>query len=348
MQCGGTEKYVSILCNHINTDLFSVCLVLLNNSQSFYNLTNPKVEIVNLHQKRVLFSLFKFKRIVKQWKPDIVLSGANHLNLYLAFFKNSFQKSIKFVARESSIVSINSQRAKLPKIYNWLIKKYYHRFDFILCQSLYMQQDLINNYNISAHKTGVINNPVTESKLETKEFPNDVVKLITVSRLSPEKGIDRLIRAVALLSINFQLHIVGDGEEKYAIQLLIEELLLNDKIVLHGEKVNPFNELEDADLFLMGSYYEGFPNTLLEANAYGIPAIAFNVPGGINEIIINGETGLLVNENTPEAFAITIEEALAIDFNRQNIAATTKRKFNPDIIIPLIEQVFIQIVDPSN
>jgi glycosyltransferase involved in cell wall biosynthesis len=95
---------------------------------------------------------------------------------------------------------------------------------------------------------------------------------------------------------------MGDENKRKELQELINELQLQDRVHLMGEEAGPFAGMEDADLFLMGSYYQGFPNALLEAGAMGIPVIAFDVPGGISEII-TGETGMLVEDNDMIAFA---------------------------------------------
>ncbi len=345
LQCGGSEKFVATLCNNINTDKFSVCLAIINNQKQFYPITNAAIEIVDLKKERVLFSLGSIKAVAKNFKPDIIFSTANHLNLYLAIFRNQFNKSIKFIAREASIVSINSRQAKMPLIYNWLIKKYYKRFDEIICQSVYMQQDLIHHYNIDAGKTIVIHNAVVEAPLSVtpKKNKEQEYKFITIARLSEEKGIERLVHAVGLLSIPYKYYIIGEGAKRNDLQQLIEKLHLQDKIFLVGEKENPFNGVEDADLFLFGSYYEGFPNVLLEAGTYGIPAIAFNVPGGIAEIIKDGENGLLVNDNDLIAFGAAIKKALALNFDRNKIIENTKKRFAVDTIIPAIENLIFKL-----
>ncbi|MBK8496684.1 MAG: glycosyltransferase [Chitinophagaceae bacterium] len=97
-------------------------------------------------------------------------------------------------------------------------------------------------------------------------------------KLSTEKGIERLVHAVGLLTNPFQYFIIGEGDQRNQLQQLIDELQLQDKIILTGEKPEPFAGLDDAGLLLVGSYYEGFPNVVLEAGARGIPVIAFNVP----------------------------------------------------------------------
>lgn len=347
LQCGGSEKFVSLLCNHINTQLFSVCLVVVNNARPFYTITNPDVEIVDLEKNRVLFSLSSIKTIVKKFSPDIIFSTANHLNLYLAIFRNSFNKKIKFVAREASIVSINSRQAKIPLVYNRLIKKYYNRFDRIICQSVYMQQDLVNLYNIPADKTIVIHNATAEvlskTVLPARQDGQRVYKLLTVARLSEEKGIERLIHAAGLLSDPFQYFIIGEGNKRKDSQRLIDELQLQDCIFLLGEKPDPFTGMEDADLFLFGSYYEGFPNVLLEAGAYGMPVIAFDVPGGIAEIITNEENGFLVEDNDLIAFAVAVKKALTADFNRDSIREQTKKRFSVNVVIEESEYLFLKL-----
>ncbi|MEP7254885.1 MAG: glycosyltransferase [Ferruginibacter sp.] len=342
LECGGSEKYVSLLCNNINTRLFSVCLVVLNNETPFYTIKNKNVEVIDLKEKRVLFSLFKIKNVIKKFKPDIVFTTANHLNLYLSIFRRSFPGKIKMVARESSIVSINSRRAKMPVLYNWLIKKYYRRFNFIICQSAYMQQDLIRNYYINADKTAVINNAVdmaSQNMYAINTTADKVYKFITVARLSDEKGVERLIRAVGLLSIPFQFYIIGEGDKRNALQSLVNKLQLQNTVFLSGEKADPFKGMEDADLFLMGSYYEGFPNVLLEAGALGIPVIAFNVPGGIPEIV-SDENGILVDDNDILGFAEAIRKGLFVEYNRDRIIENTQKRFPVNIIVAQAENLF--------
>jgi glycosyltransferase involved in cell wall biosynthesis len=341
LECGGSEKYVSLLCNSINSQHFDVTLAVISNANPFYAINNSAVKVIDLQQKHVRSSLFKILRIIKTEQPDIIYSTANHLNIYIALFRRLFSKKIIAIARESSVVSVNTKRAKFPVLYNWLIKKCYKNFNTIICQSLYMQQDLIDNYHIKKNKTVVINNPV-EDVAAMVQAPA-VNKLLTVARLSEEKGIDRLIRSVAKLTIPFQFYIVGDGNRRGILQQLIDELNMQDKIFLMGKKQQPFTGMEDAALFLMGSHYEGFPNVLLEAGALGIPVVAFDVPGGINEIIINGENGILVKNNDETALAKAVEKALLANFSRQQIQAITKTNFSVNAIIKNTEALFIEL-----
>ena len=341
LECGGTEKYVSLLCNHIDTNKFDVTLAVLNDAHPFYEIKNT-VEVVDLHTKRVRHSLFKIKKLVRQTRPHIIFSNANHLNLLFAMCRWIFPKTTKIIARESSIVSINSQRVSFPRLYQRLIKKYYRRLDHIICQSVYMQQDLVTKFNFPEIKTTVINNPVeVMSNGRAQPLEN---KFITVARLSKEKGIDRLIRAVARLSIPFQYFIIGEGGQRARLQKLVDDLQLQDSVFLTGEKINPYQGMENSTLMLSGSFYEGLPNSLLEGGILGIPVIAFDAPGGIGEIINQGSNGLLVKDNDEAAFAIAVEKALQTNFNRDKIIIDTKERYSANTIIGKVEALFVKSI----
>jgi len=344
LECGGTEKYVSLICNHIDTKIFDVTLAVLNDAHPFYEIKNT-VEVVDLHTKRVRNSLSKIKKLVRQKQPHIIYSNANHLNLLFAMCRWMFPKEIKFIARESSIISINSKRASFSNLYQRLIRIYFRRLDHIICQSAYMQQDLVNNFKFPKSKTTIINNPVEEIA-DTLSSPSKN-KFITVARLSEEKGIDRLIRAVARLSFSFQYYIIGEGHERNKLQKLIDDLQLQDKVFLSGEKINPYQGMEDAALMLSGSLYEGFPNSLLEAGMLGIPVIAFDAPGGTCEIIKDGENGLLIKDNDEMAFAIAIEKVLQTNFDRIKIIADTKERYGLRKAMTEIEKLFKENITQS-
>lgn len=349
LECGGAEKYVSRLCNNIDTTKFDITLAVLNNARPFFDI-NRSIEVIDLHKKRVSRSLFAIKKLIRQKQPDIVYTLVNHLNLLFAIFRWMFPRHLTIIAWESSIVSINTRRASFPKIYNWLLKRFYRRLDHIICQSAYMQQDLVSNYHIPENKITVINNPVdlaakNDPGISIHEHRDNKYKFITVARLSEEKGIDRLIRAVAQLSMPFRYHIIGEGDQRKMLQDLITQLSQQGNIFLEGEKKYPYTGMENADLALMGSWYEGFPNTLLEAGALGIPVIAFDAPGGIGEIIDNGVNGLLVNNNDEKAFSSSIEKALQMDFDRNSIREDTIKRYDIKLIVAKTEELFVRSIN---
>ena len=344
-KCGGSERFISIICNTINTDIFEVELYILDGSEQFYQITDPAIKVFTLNIKNVRRSLPAIVKIIKKSKPDILFTASNHLNLFLSIFKFLLPKKLKWVARESSIISINSKRSKYGKLYEWLIKIFYRNIDRIICQSVFMQLDMIKNYKIKKENTIIIYNPVEEIEVTGNAYvpgPKPVYKFFTVGRLSPEKGIDRLLQALALCKMDFTFYIIGDGSEKASLQHLAAKLNIQHKVFFEGQRSHPYYNMQDADLFLIGSHYEGFPNALLEAGMLGIPVAGFNSPGGIAEIIDEGVNGFLADNNNIPSLAEIIGKALSHTFNREQIRTLTREKFSATKITRQFEDYLLK------
>ena len=341
LTCGGVERNVAIICNNINTAKYDVTLAVLNNANPFFKITNPDIKVIDLKIAKVRKSLFPILKLSKKIRPDIILSTANHLNLFFGIFKWLFPKRIKIVARESSIVSINNKRAPNPIFYDWISRVFYKKLDVVVCQSKSMQEDLVAFYNIKIEKTRIIHNALTLPDLSVDlANPAPYAKLITVARLSKEKGLDRLIRAVSILKIPYRFNIIGEGDMRQELQQLINDLSLQQHVFLLGSHSQPFAQVADPDLFLMGSYFEGFPNAMLEAISAGIPVVAFDAPGGITELVVNNENGILVKGNDEKAFAEAIQEALKSKFDKKKIQEFAVKRFNVDIIMKKWYELF--------
>lgn len=335
MECGGLERNVSIICNNIDTNRYSVTLAVLNNANPFFFITNKDVKVLDLKILNVRKSLIALLKLTRKIKPHIILTTANHLNLFVGMFRWMFPRSIRIIARESSIVSVNTQRTWNPRLYHWLLRRFYRKIDLVVCQSEYMRQDLVKNYNIRKKKTRVIYNPIIEPETaaDWQQTNSAFIELITVARLSEEKGLDRLIRCVAALKRPYRFTIIGEGSKRASLQKQINDMQLNGKVFLAGSSSKPFSIIPKPDLFLMGSYYEGFPNAMLESLSLGIPVVAFDAPGGISELLIEGRNGFLVTGNNESLFTQTIEKAIANDFNREDIRQKTLTRFNVNVIM---------------
>jgi glycosyltransferase involved in cell wall biosynthesis len=137
-------------------------------------------------------------------------------------------------------------------------------------------------------------------------------RILFVGRLEKMKGVDVLLTAFAQLRItNNELRIVGDGSQRGALEELTQELGITDRVTFVG-RVAPRNiasEYEQAQIFCGLSRSEALGNVFLEAQAAGCAVIATNV-GGIPDIVKNGETGLLVAPNNPEAAAAALSRLL--------------------------------------
>jgi len=143
--------------------------------------------------------------------------------------------------------------------------------------------------------------------------------VLAVGRLSHQKGFDLLIRAFSMIGTHrddWKLVIVGkDGDTgdtgtRGHLAQLVRNLGLEGRIILPGLAGNIGQWYERADLFVLSSRYEGFPNVLLEAMACGCPSIAFDCDTGPRDIIKNGENGLLIPPQDVAALSRAMERLM--------------------------------------
>jgi glycosyltransferase involved in cell wall biosynthesis len=135
--------------------------------------------------------------------------------------------------------------------------------------------------------------------------------VLAVGRLVPQKGFDQLVRAFEGLAPRYpewDLVIVGDGNQRPALVRQVDASGLNERVHLVGHAGNLGDWYARADLYVLSSRSEGFPNTLLEAMAHGVAPVSMACETGPSDILTHGRTGLLVD---PEAGPSGLSEAMA-------------------------------------
>ncbi len=333
LHTGGSERVTIHLVRNIDRSKFDVNLVVLCYEGALIKLIPDDIKVIPLNYKRTVYSVFSLLKIAWTLKPDILFSTLGHLNLLIALLKPLIPGKTFLVARESNIISIRNKDERYPKIFDFLFKTVYKRFPCIICQSEYMANDLRENYSIPKEKMVIINNPVDFSLIPAVASispASNVMNLISVGQLRREKGYDRLIKSLAGCTFAFEYKIIGGGPQR-EIQALIDSLGLQDRIRLLGAILNPYQELCASDCMLLGSYYEGFPNVVIEANACGVPVIAFSAPGGHNEIIEQGTNGWFVN--TPEELRSLLETRAYEKLDKNQIANRTRERYDLQKIV---------------
>lgn len=177
-------------------------------------------------------------------------------------------------------------------------------------------------------------------KAVSSPYSADVLHIVSVGRLAPEKLFENIIPAAKALresGADFVWHIVGEGSERAKLQALIADSALERHVILEGSKTNPYPYMKYADLFVHPSYVESQGLTVLEAMALGVPCVVTKSRGPC-EFIEDGINGLLT-EQSPEDLTAKVLEIMNNREFYHRIQENTKcpEQFSPEQVIKRIE-----------
>ena len=332
---GGAQRVTTTLANEFLEKDYTVHVVLFTKKGELFETLNKRIVVHYLDVKKVSLGLPKMIKVLLSEQPDIVFSTITHVTLSLATFipfLKLFLKRTIFVMREVSIPSQRIRYIKKAKQKTFLYKRFILNFDYIVAQSHFMKEDMVQTYNIKSERISVINNPLNLKNIHDKfnkdekvPFNSFKTNLLATGRLGPEKRFNKLLELMPILGDDYHLNIIGKGPERDNLEKRIGELGIESQVTLHGEKKNPYVYMRKADIALLSSEYEGYPNVLLEANACGTFAIAFACPGVNDEIIKDGLNGYLVEDNNIEEMAKAIEKYTNLKKNHIEILKSVDR-----------------------
>ncbi len=357
MGAGGAERVMAILANAWVVKGHSVSLISyepkdkdpfykLDERVSYYPLdllseTKSFPQKIRGFFRRILLLRQKIKSI----HPDIVLSFMNTQNVETLIATLGLNSKV-FVSERA-----NPYYIPLNSFYRIL-----RRLVYPFAQKIIVQTQDIRNYFSKAlqSKIVVLPNPVSIlKKKRKKKAAKDRKKIISVGRLEPQKGFDLLIQAFSKIKEDFSdwdLYIWGEGTERGFLESLIKSNGLDKRVYLSGTLHNIEEALEQGDIFVCSSRYEGFPNALCEAMAYGLPVISFNCPSGPSEIIRHEHDGLLVGCEDLNSLSLALSKLIKDKALRENLAENAKQisvRFDENIIVDkwinVLAQDFIQM-----
>lgn len=181
---------------------------------------------------------------------------------------------------------------------------------------------------VMPEKVTVVYNGVDHAKFSSKKKRPHEPVIGIAARISGFKGHDVLILAMPQILKKFpdaRLMIIGDGPAKPGLQHLVSQLKLEDNVEFIGFVNDVENYLDQLSVFVLPSQLEGLPFCVIEAMAMGIPVVATRT-GDVPQLVVDGETGLILEQATPETVADAIEEILADRKRSSRMGASGRRR----------------------
>lgn len=308
----GAERMALLICKNIK---FYEPIVVCGGEELTNTFTESKIKTYNIKfsTKKLLSNASSLSKIIKDENIKIVHAHDNTASLVSYLAKKIFGLNVKVVSHIHNCYPFLKSNGVNKKIDKYLRNKYDYNItcgknvtDFYKKNTDYFNENrsltLSNamdiNYITNVHKREV--NEII------KRYNIDVNKKVLgfIGRLDEQKGIIPFIKELSKHKKKFEdsiILLVGNGSQEEEIKSLIKELHLEDLFILTGfqEKVNAFYPI--IDIFFLPSLYEGLPMVLLEAMAFKKAVISMNV-GSISEVIMNNETGILIEKGNYEKF----------------------------------------------
>lgn len=327
----GGEKQTLYLSRYLQEWGYSSAVICQADSVLHHRLRDMSLELypVRMRSELDIFAALAIARIVKRLKAGI-------LHMHTAHAQTLGMMSNLFCRVPANVVS---RRVDFRVGRNFLSRLKYRFPDRYIAVSDAVRDVLIEDgipeEMVATVHSGVV--PANREEIEIDylydEFENSGdlrggIRLVTVAALTAQKDHATLIRAMDLLvksDRRFILFVVGEGALKERLLNLRDTLDLGDHVVFTGFRDDAINLIKFADLFVLSSRWEGLGTSIIDAMSMGRPIVATNT-GGIPELIVSGESGILVDRESPEQLADAITRLIADAALRKRVAEGALRK----------------------
>ncbi|MHB8773437.1 MAG: glycosyltransferase [Syntrophales bacterium] len=338
---GGAERVMLHLLRNIDRDTFEPGLVLFEKRGTFLSELPPDIRVQALRHGKSRYGLqwlifLKLARLLRREKPDAVVSFMWYPNVVtlLATFLSRTKTAVIISERTSTALYESRFQQALRTL---AIRFFYPYADRIIVPSAALGRQLAGARRSLAENIRIIRNPVDRERIVESAgaevdhpwYRHGGAVIVGIGRLCRDKGFSFLIKAVSLLrteGIDCRLVLLGEGGERRELEGLVRELGLEGAAALPGFAENPYKLLARSTVFVLSSVNEGFPNALLEAMALGVPAVATRCPTGPDEIITDGEDGILVSPGDEKALAQAIKRLLLDEGLRKRLGEAGRKR----------------------
>jgi glycosyltransferase involved in cell wall biosynthesis len=335
---GGAERVYITLLQHLDRRCFEPHLALLQAKGEYLRDVPADVVIHDLKATRSRYASLALLRLVWKLRPRAVMSTLPQTNALLAFLKPVLPRDTRIVLRQSALASAAVEEETHPRLSRFVVRRLYRRADKIVCLSDAMVEDLAGRFDLPREKITRIYNPVDVERIQQlaaaqgSPYSGAGPYLVAAGRLSREKGFDVLIAAMPAVRERFpQVHltILGQGSLLGELEEQTRRLHLTETVCFAGFRANPWPYFRSAHLIVLPSRFEGLPNVLLEALAFGIPVLATDSPGAVREMQALFPGINLVPPEDAGALAQAIVAACERKRPHHPQSADTLQRFNP-------------------
>lgn len=314
---GGTEVALTEFINHLDSKKYDITLLLVDNNNEYRYRLKKKIKIIFIkfdnsfyHSLASMYNLLG--KAIKKFNLN------RYFNIYEVLAKHSqmpylpkFDVAIDFYGYGAFTTAFLVLNIKAKKKAIWLhdeqmpwiknVDRYFIKLNKIFCVSKSVKYTFDKIYPSNKKKSQVLYNLVNVKNIKKKanefypvDFKNNIFNIVTVGRLTEQKGYDLAIRVAKSLNnegFKFKWFVIGDGKDKRKLKRLVHKLHISSNFIFLGRKNNPYLYIKNCDLYVQPSRHEGFGLTVLEAKILDRPIIASNLPA-FREQIIDGKDGI--------------------------------------------------------
>jgi glycosyltransferase involved in cell wall biosynthesis len=321
---GGAERVMVNLAQGMTERGLAVDVVVAAAEGPLVAQLPSKARLIDLRAGRVLRSLGPLSGYLRRERPRAVVSSMGHANLVALWAARLAPGRTPVLATVHNTMSRSTpQQGLMAGLWPYLLRTFYPWASAIVAVSRGAADDLAQTSGIPRDRIEVVYNPVITPELMAQarrrpEHPwfadGAPPVVVAVGRLTRQKDFPTLVRAFAEVrqGRNLRLLILGEGEERPALEALTRELGVADDVSLPGFRDDAMACMGRAALFVLSSAWEGLPTVLIEAMAAGTRVVSTDCPSGPREILQDGRLGALV----PVGDAGSLARAMADGLDR--------------------------------
>lgn len=359
----GLIEILTIMAQNFNHALyeFGICVFEYQENSFGKKFEEYGGKIFNLGVKKTpiseINSFIKLYKFLLSYKPHIFQTHVLKSNLY-GILAAKLASVPVVIATEMTLkdTAFTPLRRARDKMLHPLLSPFLNNADLFVVTSQFIKNEW--RKQCKEEKFNVIYPPFSLEKYEKALHVNQIetikenkFRIGYIGRLSEEKGVRFLINSIPALKKvipNVKVIIAGTGPLEDELKKLAKRKGIEDSVSFTGQVANAFEVLKDLDLFVLPSRSEGCPIVVLEAMAMGLPVVATNA-GGTPELLVDGETGLLISYGDTQALVDSISKILT----NQNIALDMGikgkdrafSKFHPSFFTSHFEQLYKNLYD---